>query len=97
MIRIIFKRFKGEILAIFPDEKEHDNCLMCYAHLGQHSTCSKTLMYCRNASKDEYTPLLNELVNVIGYNDLAILNERQETMYAIRNTLDNSLALITVS
>ena len=62
-----------EIVAIFVDERENNNCLSCYAHLGQHSAIHES---CLNNSKDatyeEYIDLYNELVDY-GYK-LSVLN-----------------------
>lgn len=58
-----------EVLAVFVDEV-HDGYIDCYAHLGQHSTCSNSFLRenCRIASKEEYNDLFNELTNLVGYN-----------------------------
>jgi hypothetical protein len=56
-----------DILAIFPENKERDGNVECYAHIGQHSTASqgyyKTLP---EATKVEYNDLKTELEG-LGY------------------------------
>lgn len=73
MTNIIFRKDKsGEIVAFFPDTYKLGE-LMCYAHMGQHSMA--TIGYYREtkpALKREYNDLLNELVHLVGYNDLVI-------------------------
>lgn len=58
-----------EVTAVFV---ESGNYLMkeCYAHKGQHSTCSVDWIpeECRAASYDEYKPLYDELQEQVGYN-----------------------------
>lgn len=66
-----------EVLAVFVDEIENDRygvgkCFSCYAHLGQHSTCSQGFLRekCRKInvnSTEEYQDLKTELES-IGYN-----------------------------
>ena len=66
-----------EVIAVFTDTKQdivyngnNDDGFECYAHLGQHSTCSKSFLreICRKATKEEYQDLFNELTNNVGYN-----------------------------
>jgi len=62
-----------EVLAVFLDERlktSSDIMFDCYAHLGQHSTCSQSFLRenCRKADEIEYKDLFNELENVVGYN-----------------------------
>lgn len=65
-----------EITAVFP-EVQWDNwpSLMCYQHIGQHGGC--TAEWVRNetrpATKEEYEPLLRELTELVGYNDLKVI------------------------
>jgi hypothetical protein len=63
-----------EVLAVFVDEIEtnkpkDDVYFSCYAHLGQHSTCSQSFIAenCRKATQEEYQELFNELENSVGY------------------------------
>lgn len=64
-----------EIVAVFPEEKHSDfgSDVVMYVHMGQH-TCG-SLEWAKeqsNPSVDEILPLLNELIHVVGYNDLEI-------------------------
>lgn len=69
----------SEVLAVFPDQIENNRtgALLCYAHIGQHSSCTKEyLAKCRPAKAREYKDLLAELKSV-GYEDLEILNKKE--------------------
>ena len=73
---VIFRKEKdGEILAVFPYLSYRNYTIDCYAHLGQHHTC--TWPYVRDCTKkaipEEYKHLYNELVS-IGY-QLRILHK----------------------
>lgn len=63
-----------EVIAVFVDEIEGvvngEKHFSCYAHLGQHSTCSEYFLAenCRKATEKEYQELFNELENQVGYN-----------------------------
>lgn len=62
----------GEVTAIFlsrethPTNKEEERA--CYAHVGQHGTCALAWAHesTREASPDEFTPLLRELQSIYG-------------------------------
>lgn len=73
MTSVIFRKDNsGEITAFFPDTYNLGE-LICYQHIGQHSMAS--IGYYRKtkpALKKEYTSLLNELVNLVGYDDLVV-------------------------
>ena len=84
MTNVIFRKDqRGEITAFFPDTYKLGE-LVCYQHIGQHSMAS--IGYYRKtkpALKKEYTSLLNELVNFVGYDDLVIrkrIRYRQESV-----------------
>ena len=65
----------NDIFAFFPDEYDLFDLDMrsSYSHIGQHSACHvEYAKESRLATKDEYTPLREELKS-IGY-DLVILN-----------------------
>lgn len=71
--KVIFKKkYDGDILAVFPEDKYSanpaDNHCTCYAHIGQHSGCSP-LYYIPlpEAIESEYSALKSELEQ-IGYN-----------------------------
>lgn len=84
MTRILFRAdktgsFINSITAIFVDEvftNSRPSSRMSYAHIGQHGECCLewVRLATRPAKKEEYTPLLRELENLIGYKDLEILN-----------------------
>jgi hypothetical protein len=76
MTKVIFRKFaNGEIIALFPNEKDY----MCdsYMHIGQHSDADYPLMISKTkpATEKEYKPLLDELVK-IGYDDLKIYKRK---------------------
>ena len=83
MTNVIFRKDEsGDITAFFPDTYKLGE-LVCYQHIGQHSMAS--IGYYRKtkpALKKEYTSLLNELVNLVGYDDLVVrkrMKYRQES------------------
>lgn len=66
--------FKGTVVAIFPQLKFNkalygNNCVMSYAHVGQHSAAGLEWAnkMTEPATEDEYLPLKQELES-IGYN-----------------------------
>lgn len=61
---VIFRFYRGELLALFPTEpaSRHGHDITCYAHVGQHSSaCRSLLQRGRPAKPDEYADLLGEL------------------------------------
>lgn len=73
---VIFRKEKdGEILAVFPYLSYRNYTIDCYAHLGQHQTCTWPYVQYRTkkANPEEYKHLYNELVS-IGY-QLRILHK----------------------
>lgn len=75
MTNVIFRKDKsGEITAFFPDTYNRNSGeLMCYQHVWKHETASIEYYWdTKPATKEEYTSLLNELVNLVGYDDLII-------------------------
>lgn len=64
----------GEITAIFPEIKENNNCVLCYAHLGQHSAASRQWIKEKTqpAAEEEYSDLLKELQQQ-GYKNLKVI------------------------
>ena len=74
---VVFLIEDGDVLAVFPNtygtaDRDKDT-MVCYAHMGQHSTCTydyaNTL---KTASESEYKELYDELSNYVGY-DLNVL------------------------
>lgn len=74
MQRVIFRKWRtdGEITAYFPDQREPNGLVTCYAHIGQHGMGSYPNENTKPASEVEYAPLLAELRS-IGYDDLRIV------------------------
>ena len=67
-IRVVFKKFKGDIIALFPEieESRDGKFIGSYMHIGQHSGASRDLLKCRNAKPEDYKDLAQELRG-IGY------------------------------
>jgi len=75
------KDFENTIFALFPHIKEHNNSVLYYQHIGQHSTadydhCIKTS---KLATENEYKNLFIELES-IGYN-LNVIKKRNYKKY----------------
>jgi len=68
MTKVIFFKEEGEPLAVFPELKDGNNNLQCYARIGQHSVAHKdyikTLPVIREPK--EYNGLKRELTE-LGY------------------------------
>lgn len=63
-----------EILAVFP-EMQNGDFIMCYAHLGQHSSAHKEYINeLKPATREQYRELESELTELVGY-EIEILNE----------------------
>ena len=67
-ISVIFRadkrgEHKGTVTAVFPDLEANAGAYVCYAHIGQHSECSRGwyVSETRPATPDEYRDLLREL------------------------------------
>lgn len=78
--KVIFRKDKedGDVIAVFPEDRQNDNMIGCYAHIGQHSTMS--LDYYKEtvpATPEEYKDLKAELENIVGYN-LEVVTELDE-------------------
>ena len=73
-VRVAFRTeksgdFKGEVTAVFSGSGRHTAYeLDCYAHNGQHGTCTQAWLtdHTRAATEEEYADLLREL-EAIGY------------------------------
>ena len=80
MTPVIFRRFDGEVIAVFPATSwDRAGNMTCYAHVGQHGACS--LEWYRDtvpASLEESMELRAELVQQ-GYNDLVNLRDVMKT------------------
>lgn len=68
-VKVIFKRFGGEVIALFPslpgDTNPHRTCLS-YQRDGQHGPATMDLFTLPSATAQEFTPLMEELES-IGY------------------------------
>ncbi len=72
--KVVFKIFKGEVLAVFKDHvNTRLNKFEMYAHDGQHGEIGFFISKYRNAKAPQYKALKNELIS-IGYT-LEILNK----------------------
>jgi len=75
-VKFLFNEREKDLYAFFPEEDfdVEGKYKMSYSHIGQHTACDpKYTKQSRQATKEEYTPLLEELKS-IGYN-LEILNK----------------------
>ena len=70
---IRFVWFQGELTALFPDKKESNGNITCYAHIGQHGTAAPSLMRCKRATPAEYKNLLWELTQIYAPTKLEII------------------------
>ncbi len=59
-------QFKGDVTAVFPTlPASGPDEMTCYAHVGQHSGCTRAWYYgTRPATPDEYASLLAELTGI---------------------------------
>ena len=77
-VRVLFRVDRGDfqdVTAVFDDpdfEVSKDGYAVCYAHIGQHSECSREWYNGTRAAKpSEYAPLLAELRQV--YSDCRLI------------------------
>lgn len=66
-----------EIVAVFPEIPWNDFFLTSYTNVGQHGACAPEWVRKDTipAKPDEYFPLMTELQNLVGYNDLVVLQD----------------------
>jgi hypothetical protein len=82
--QVQFRKYKGEILAVFPYEISSNYSVTCYAHVGQHCSCIWNInQFSKSAKPEEYKYLLNELKS-LGY-ELAIIKKRNHRRFLIAN------------
>ena len=76
VIFLIHPEHDDEVVAYFPNEEWNlDGDRTCYVHIGQHGACSPSYAEeCREATPEEYADLHKELRDLVGYDDLVILN-----------------------
>lgn len=68
--------FKGDVSAVFPTLEANYGMAVCYAHIGQHSECSRSwYRTTRAATSAEYAPLLAELTAI--YSDCTLRVQRR--------------------
>lgn len=61
-IEVQFRKFKGEIIAVFPYVIENKTMVLSYQHIGQHGECIWNInTVSRQAKPEEYKELLCEL------------------------------------
>lgn len=68
-IDVVFRMFRGEVLALFPHNVDtYNGAVLCYAHIGQHGSADYTMVVqnSRLATETEYSDLKKELES-IGY------------------------------
>ena len=60
--KVLFRMSDGEVTAVFPGIAEDGNFVSCYAHIGQHGSCSRDWYHTtRPATPKEYVDLKAEL------------------------------------
>lgn len=73
-MKVTFKKFKGEIIAML-DHIKGAYATQCYAHEGQHCELEhRMIVKARNATHEEYAPLLTELRSIYRFTDFEITN-----------------------
>lgn len=83
---VIFKKFEGEVTALFPTIPGNNSpaTMTCYAHIGQHGIADQMwAALAKPARPDEYADLLEELQS-IGYDDLVIRRRMSRRDYETR-------------
>lgn len=66
-MKVVFYREGSDVFAVFPEEPgtSDPQTMLCYAHIGQHSSChSGYLAGKRLAKPEEYKVLLAELQDI---------------------------------
>lgn len=76
-VKVIFRKDKeGNVIAFFPEARVNRGNVMSYMHIGQHSEASYGFyMETKNATKEEYSPLLQELTKV--YHDCTLVVKKK--------------------
>ena len=75
-MKVTFKAFKGEVIAML-DHIRGAYATLCYAHAGQHCELEhRMIVRARNATREEYAPLLAELKSVYRHTDFEITNRK---------------------
>ena len=77
MTKVIFRKDKKDatVVAFFPEFEANFGRIVCYEHVGQHGEAD--LMYywqnTKKATPAEYEPLYRELTELVGYEDLRVM------------------------
>ena len=75
-MKVTFKTFKGEVIAMI-DHIKGAYATLCYAHEGQHCELEhRMVVRARNATREEYAPLLAELKAVYRHTDFEVTNRK---------------------
>ena len=73
---VVFRFDRGEVTAVFPTLPANPGFMVCYAHIGQHSECSRDWYYTtRPATEAERASLLAELRQI--YDDCELIVQRR--------------------
>ena len=71
-IKVIFRKYDGNIIAFLPELPANYGNIMCYQHIGQHGEASVQFYHdTEKASEAEYAPLYAELQEI--YNDCQLV------------------------
>lgn len=83
MTKVIFRKAKNpytndyDVMAFFPDIEANYGKIVCYEHMGQHGEAD--LMYywhnTKKATPEEYADLYRELTELVGYEDLKVMQK----------------------
>ena len=98
MTPVLFRKersgqFKDSITAVFPTLPGSPGCMACYAHIGQHSSCSfEWYASTVPASPFDYEDLLEELKHNVGYDDLKVVKRITGAMRDLRNAAERRVA-----
>lgn len=79
-IKVIYRYWQKEVIAIFPELKANFGNVVIYAHIGQHSEADSWISRAgRLATPDEYAPLHRELTQIYDDCDLIIKKRVQHS------------------
>jgi hypothetical protein len=68
----------SDVYAFFPKIKEGNDYFLSYEHIGQHSGCSiEFVNESKEAKYSDYVDLLKELINLVGYKNINVLNTQE--------------------
>ena len=80
LVKVQFRKDKYGVFAVFPYIIESGTNVLCYQHVGQHSSCCWYVnTFTKAANEVEYKDLLREL-KAIGYN-VQVINRRSHKEY----------------